>query len=164
MITSFKVFNDEAALGRPIWTAPSIDLDYTDSVFSFEFAGLSYAAPGQLKYAYKMEGLHDWIETNQPIAHYINVEGGRYKFRVRAASRHGGWGPEASLTVNVTRPPWKTIWAYILYAIILLTSILLFLQYQGRKVAALRRMRRLDSLERGPGVNPVSSRPDSCPK
>lgn len=148
VLTSFKVFNDEYALDRPIWTLPDIELGYTDSVFSLEFAGLSYAAPGQLRYAYKMDGLHDWIETSQPIARYTNVEGGDYTFRVRATNRHGGWGPEATLSVHMNPAPWKTTWAYVLYAIILLTLVLLYLQYQARKVAALQQAHRLESLER----------------
>lgn len=147
-LTSFQLFNKEAILKNPIWTQPTLSLGYTDSVFSFEFSALSFAAPDQVRYAYKMDGLHDWIEANRRFVTYTNIDGGDYTFRVKAANRHGAWGDEAvAIQIQVAQPPWKTWWAYTLYGLAVVGVILAFLRYQARKVESLRQANRLQAVE-----------------
>ena len=148
VLTSFKIFNKEVGLGAPIWSNPSIDLDYTDSVISFEFAGLSFAAPEKNRYMYKMDGLHDWIETNRRFVTYSNLEGGDYVFRVKAANHQGVWGEaEAALSITMAPPPWRTWWAYVIYGLLVLGIIWVYLRYQARKVEALEQAHRLQTVE-----------------
>lgn len=150
VVSSFQLFNQEAKLDKPIWTSPELDLGYTDSVFSFEFTALSYGAPGQIRYAYQMEGLHDWVETNRRFVTYTNLDGGKYTFRVRAANRNADWNEEnmAAIRLNVASPPWKTWWAYLLYALTGLSVVFGYLRYQARKVETLRKTHRLQTVER----------------
>lgn len=147
-LTSFQLFRREASLPAPIWTQPQINLDYTDSVFSFEFSALTFAAPDKVRYAYKMDGLHDWIEVNRRFVTYTNIDGGDYTFRVKAANRHGVWGEEAvAINIHVDNPPWKTWWAYTLYGLVALGMLWAFVRYQARKVESLRQAHRLQSVE-----------------
>lgn len=148
-LSSFQLFGEEVDLERPIWTAPKVSLGYTDSVFSFEFVALSFASPDSIRYAYKMDGLHDWIETSRRFVTYSNIGGGDYVFRVKASNRHGKWNEEETLIdIHVASPPWKTWWAYTLYALIILSLVLAYLRYQARKVTALRQAARLQAVER----------------
>jgi ligand-binding sensor domain-containing protein/serine phosphatase RsbU (regulator of sigma subunit) len=148
VLTSFQLFNKEATLAAPIWTQPTLELNYTDSVFSFEFSALSFAAPDNVRYAYKMDGLHDWIESSRRFVTYTNIDGGNYTFRVKAANRHGVWGEEAvAMRIQVAQPPWKTWWAYSLYILVLIGILLAFLRYQARKVESLRQAHRLQTVE-----------------
>lgn len=147
-LTSFKKFNKEAKLDVPIWSQPKIYLGYTDSVISFEFAALSFAAPENNLYQYKMDGLHDWIETKRRFVTYPNIEGGDYTFRVKAANHRGEWGNEdIAVKISVDQPPWKTWWAYTIYGLILIGLILAYLRYQARKVQALQDAHRLETVE-----------------
>lgn len=148
-LSSFQLFGEEAELEHPIWTAPDLSLGYTDSVFSFEFVALAYAAPDSIRYSYKMDGLHDWIETSRRFVTYSNISGGDYVFRVKASNRHGKWSEEeTTVEIHVASPPWKTWWAYTLYALIVLSLVLAYLRYQARKVTALRQAARLQAVER----------------
>jgi hypothetical protein len=62
VITSFRIFNKAVPIGtnsvlnKAIAYADSLTLSYRDSVFSFEFAALSYANSHKNRYRYKLEG------------------------------------------------------------------------------------------------------------
>lgn len=149
VITGFQIFNEETSFAKPIWTMPDIDLGYTDSVFSFEFSALSYKAPGQIRYSYKMDGLHDWVETNRRFVTYTNLDGGDYVFRVKASETLNEWGDaQAVLKITVASPPWKTWWAYMIYGLIGLGAAFGYMRYQARKVESMQQAHRLESVER----------------
>ncbi|MFQ6676418.1 MAG: two-component regulator propeller domain-containing protein [Fidelibacterota bacterium] len=136
VITDFQIFNEsvpvgEMADGRSILQShisetDEIDLSYEDDVISFEFAALSYAAPGNNKYAYKMEGFDkDWVYTDagRRFATYTHLPPGNYLFRVKGSNQDGVWNEAGtSLKITVTPPPWKTWWAYAIYVILFLTT------------------------------------------
>jgi len=70
VITSFKIFNKPVPIGpksvlnKAIALADSLTLSYRDSVFSFEFAALSYANFHKNRYRYKLEGFEPgWNEV-----------------------------------------------------------------------------------------------------
>ncbi|MEZ4764422.1 MAG: triple tyrosine motif-containing protein [Calditrichia bacterium] len=64
-MTDFKIFNKSVDLGKASHDVKNIELNYTDNVFSFEFAALDYNSPSKNHYAYKMEGFNkDWIQLH----------------------------------------------------------------------------------------------------
>ena len=140
MIVDFQLFNktvlpgEDSPLARPISETQEIELSYKDSVFSFEFVTLDYTIPEKNRYAYKMEGFDsDWIETSaqKRFATYTNLNGGRYTFRVKGANSDGIWNEEAAaIRMIINPPPWKTWWAYSLYVVVLLGTILGYVRYK----------------------------------
>jgi len=83
----------------------------------FRYVGLSYTAPRQVRYKYKMEGLDDqWSPvTKQRRATYSNLPSGSYTFKVKAANSDGVWSEEAaSYSFSITPPFWRTSWFYAL--------------------------------------------------
>ena len=68
VITSFKVFNKPVPIGpksvleKAIPYAGSLTLSYRDTVFSFEFAALSYGNSHKNRYRYKLENFDRWLE------------------------------------------------------------------------------------------------------
>lgn len=150
VLTRFQLFNEEGGLERPIWTQPAIDLGYGDSVFSFEFAALSFAGSERNQYSYKLEGLHDeWITSDRNFVTYTNLDGGDYVFKVKAANRHGVWNEEPiSVSVHVDPPPWKTWWAYTIYVLLLASIVLAVLRRQQKRMAELQMQNRLQEVER----------------
>lgn len=125
-ITKFFKFNEEVALGRPIPAVESLSLSWRDSVVGFEFAVFDFAAPAKNRFRYRLEGFDtQWLES---VGHnhvtYTNLDPGEYVLRVQGANRHGIWSEnEATLTIEVAPPPWRTWWAYALYV---LTALALF--------------------------------------
>ncbi len=120
VLTGFQIFNEDVPIGpdsalhEQINDAEEIVLTYDQRVFSFEFAGLSFTAPEQNRYAYKMEGFDDdWRTTGagRRFATYTNLDPGNYTFRVKASNNDGVWNEEGtSIRLTMTPAWWQTWW------------------------------------------------------
>jgi signal transduction histidine kinase len=133
VITSFKIFNKPVPIGaksilrKAISYVDSLTLSYRESVFSFEFAALSYGNSHKNRYRYKLENFEPgWNEVGnkQRLATYTNLDPGKYVFRVQGSNSDGVWNEEgASLTIVITPPWWRTTWFLVLCAILILVSL-----------------------------------------
>jgi diguanylate cyclase (GGDEF)-like protein len=151
-ITDFRLFTQKVAihgadnlLEKVITQTDSITLDYTQSMISFSFAALNYRDTEKNQHAYKLEGFdNDWREVgNQRTALYTNLPAGTYQFRVKASNNDGVWNEQGrSIQVIVLPPPWKTWWAYSIYAATVIGLLLLFVRSQHQKVLIARKISR----------------------
>ena len=139
---------DGFKIDTPIEYLDELVIGHRDYVISLEFAGLHYADPMRNQYQYKLEGLHqDWIETDASnrVATFTNLAPGDYVFRVRAANKDGIWSlpeDEVALSIRVNPAPWLSWWAYTLYTLFIVGTILWFIRY--RTQAAVKRSRELE--------------------
>lgn len=127
-----------AQLGNRIVRVPARDgtlaMNRSDHVLRLEFAALDYAAPRRNRYSYRLRGFDDnWVEAGtEHAATYTNLEAGRYRFEVRAASRDGRWTTEPTgLALEVLPPWWASTPARIGWGLALLG--LLALAWQARQ-------------------------------
>jgi ligand-binding sensor domain-containing protein/uncharacterized membrane-anchored protein YhcB (DUF1043 family) len=114
IISSIKIFDREIPPGDG-----SFKLKHTENSLSFEFAALSFYHNQDNRYAYKMEPLNsEWIFCNdRRFVSYSNLEPGEYIFRVKACNSDGVWNEAGTqLSITITPPWWKTVWAKILFA------------------------------------------------
>jgi signal transduction histidine kinase/ligand-binding sensor domain-containing protein/DNA-binding response OmpR family regulator len=131
VITAFKKFD------KPYSFSSEINLPNYENFISFEFAALSYISPERNQYAYMMEGLDkDWVYAGtRRYASYPNLNPGEYVFRVKGSNNDGIWNETgASILIIITPPWWKTIWAYILYAILILSAIYITWKMQVKRI------------------------------
>ncbi len=109
-VTQFKIFDeDQSELLRD----SIVYLSYTQNFFSFEFSSLSFVAPSNNLYAYKLEGLEsDWVQTkNKRFARYTHIDPGNYVFRVKGTNNDGVWNEQgASIRIIISPPWWSTMW------------------------------------------------------
>ena len=143
VLTDFKIFADTIAVGGPdkllkstVNRTDAIELDYTRSMFVFSFSALNFRDTAKNKYAYKLEGFDkDWMDAgSQRVAKYTNLNAGTYVFKVKGSNNDGVWNEEGkSITIIQLPPPWKTWWAYTLYALTLLGVVVWFIYQQRRK-------------------------------
>lgn len=138
VLTDLKIFNKSVQInayknGREILKESitltnKIKLDYTDNVFTIEFAALDYVLPGKNKYKYKLEGFDkDWILTSLKAVTYTNLDPGTYIFKVNGSNNDGIWNDKGKELIIVIEPPlWRTNAFYIfalLFAIGLVYAI-----------------------------------------
>jgi signal transduction histidine kinase/ligand-binding sensor domain-containing protein/DNA-binding response OmpR family regulator len=125
-------------LGSSIIETKQIELNHNDKVISFEFAALDFHMPSKNKYAYKLEGFDkDWNYTNasRRFVTYTNLDPGDYTFRVKGTNNDGYWNEEgASLKLIILPPWWQTTWAYLAYALIILSTIYFTWKLQLRRI------------------------------
>jgi signal transduction histidine kinase/ligand-binding sensor domain-containing protein/CheY-like chemotaxis protein len=132
LITGFEIFNRPAALTHPglfkepVESTRALTLAAADSVFSFEFTALHYAAPQRNRFAYQLEGFdQNWVGTDasKRFATYTNLDPGTYTFRVKAANKDGVWNATpAAMVITILPPWWKTWWLRSAVALLVLGS------------------------------------------
>jgi ligand-binding sensor domain-containing protein/HPt (histidine-containing phosphotransfer) domain-containing protein len=142
-LTDFKVFSDSVVVGGPdnilkktINHTDLVELDYTKSMFALGFSVLNFRDTAKNKYSYKLEGFDkDWLDAgNQRLAKYTNLNAGKYVFKVKGSNNDNVWNEEGrSVTIIQLPPPWKTWWAYTLYAFAILSLLGGFVFSQRRK-------------------------------
>ncbi len=127
VVTSLKLSGKEVNVGdktgllsKNINTAEEIEFRHNQSVFSLDFALLSYFRSDQNYYAYQLEGIdEDWNFVRTPSVTYMNLPPGEYAFRVKAANGDGYWTEQPlQLRIVVLPPWWKTWYAYLLYMLV----------------------------------------------
>ncbi|MDA3928184.1 MAG: response regulator, partial [Prolixibacteraceae bacterium] len=128
VITNFQLNNRDIEINDPnspiqtdISTLDHIELKYNQSSFSFEYAALSFLAPSQNNYAFKLENFEEeWNYVgNQRKATYTNLSAGTYTFRVKASNWDGTWNEiPKQITITIHPPWWKSTWALISYFIL----------------------------------------------
>ena len=144
VLTDFHIFNENIKIGNQsplkenITSAKRINLSYDQSVFSFQFAALDYNSPNTIQYAYKMIGFDkDWIYSGtRRFVTYTNLNPGDYTFQVRASNSDGVWFEDniASISIAIDPPWWRTVWAYILYGLIVVVGLLLIRRIEINRV------------------------------
>ncbi len=74
VLTDFHLFNKPVtararlAARQPIWVTDSLTLTHTQSIFTLQFAGLSYAAPEKNRYRYRLERSGNRMERGRQHA------------------------------------------------------------------------------------------------
>jgi diguanylate cyclase (GGDEF)-like protein len=97
-------------------------LSHSERNFSFEYALLAYAAESRIRYRYQLVGFDpqpsEW--TASPAKEYTNLGAGEYVFRVWGRDARGNVSGPETLSFGIRPAPWRTWWAYALYALALL--------------------------------------------
>jgi signal transduction histidine kinase/ligand-binding sensor domain-containing protein/DNA-binding response OmpR family regulator len=118
----------DSPLDRSIAFTDHIRLSSRQSTFSITFSLLSFRSPESNHYAYMLEGFDEkwnYIGTEHK-ATFTYVPPGNYTFRVKGLdSDLSEYGTEATLDITVTPPIWKTRVAFAVYALVLLSLVLL---------------------------------------
>ncbi len=146
VFTGFRVYNDpvepgpDAPLKESIHRTKKVELSHELNDFTIEWAALDYRSRAPFQYQYILERYDQgWVEArNQRSARYSRLAPGQYVFRVRAARPGEGWAAEgAAITITILPPWWRTWWAYSLYGLLMVGSVLgAGLAYRRRVIRA----------------------------
>ena len=148
VFTGFRLFNRPVtpgpgqAIEEPISVAKEVHLDYTQNVFSIDFAALNYTSTSKNRYAYTLEGFSDsWSYIgNDRTATYTNLDPGHYTFRVIASNNDNIWNSEGiSLTINIYPPFWNTWWFRSLATLLLFAAIIAWIRLRIRMIKTKKR-------------------------
>lgn len=105
----------------------TLRLKYNQNIFSLQVSSINYDYPSLILYSWKLEGFYDgWSRPGQEnIIRFTNLSPGQYTLRVRAISNEDRRVvlEERSMEIVIEQPIWLSVWALILYAIIILSLV-----------------------------------------
>ena len=157
VITDFFLFNKRLSVGSPdspltksITCAEEMELDADQNSFSFQVAALSYQAPEMNRLEYKLEGFdREWYTVGRnSVINYSNLPYGSYTLRIKGSNSDGKWNEaERRLAIHIRPPFYLSAWAYAIYAVLVLSSLVGIVFYFRRRTMQKHR-RVMDNFER----------------
>lgn len=114
----------------------SLSLNYKQNTVTFEFDLNNYFYPRLNQYQYRLRGFDDTWRTVTQVnsVYFTNLPAGSYTFEIRAKTANSIWGEAVTAVFfTIAPPPWRTTWAFSLYALI---GLLLFAA--GKKYHAVK--------------------------
>jgi signal transduction histidine kinase/ligand-binding sensor domain-containing protein len=116
-----------------------IKIPFGHARFTMEYAGLSFTAPSEVRYRFRLDGFDkDWTDAgNRRSATYTNLPPGRYVFHVQARDKDGAWNlAGAELSFRIVPPIYRKWWFLVLSFLMVVALVV------GLYLLRLRRLER----------------------
>jgi len=130
VVSEFQVHNvvvtpgdSSRILDKHIDATSEIVLAYDQNFISFHFTTLDYWNKQRTSYAYFLENFDkDWNYIGQQsVVNLTNIPPGNYTLHVNYSNKNNQWSPAPkTINIKVTPPFWRSAWAYVCYALMLI--------------------------------------------
>ena len=123
---------ENSPLTVPIDETSNITLQYNQNLFSLEVSTINYDRPSRILYSWKMEGFYDeWTKPSESnIIRYTGLAPREYTLKIRSILLDDGHVlEERSLGITIEPPFTQTIWAFLIYALLLLLVAFAIIRY-----------------------------------
>lgn len=136
-ITDVQVFNQSVIYNSTNkHDNDQLKLSYKDKMITISFSDMSFSAPQEVIYYYKLEGFdRQWNKAKgKNIATYTNLPSGDYDFHVCTGDTilHAN---SYKFTLTISTPWWKSLFAYFLYILALVGYSYAYIIYRKNKEA-----------------------------
>ncbi|MDX2171724.1 MAG: two-component regulator propeller domain-containing protein [Bacteroidota bacterium] len=131
------VFRNSKNFTQQIVEAKSpLNLSYDENDFTIEFKGINYNLLDNVFYSYRLVGLNsNWsIPSNETKAVYTNLNPGKYVFELSESNGKINFGKPISYTIYVHPPFYLTWWFKTLIVLIIIISVLTFIQLRIKNI------------------------------
>ncbi|HYV91622.1 MAG TPA: two-component regulator propeller domain-containing protein [Chitinophagales bacterium] len=144
VFADFKLFGRHLQMDTTIGYKKIIRLNYKQNFFTIEFSSMNLTASGENFYGYQIQGLSDSIislEKSKSIS-FTNVNPGTYTFKVWYLNSASVWNKNYSyLTLIISPPFWRTLWFYILCALLFAGIAYSIYNYRLKQILKLQNIR-----------------------
>ena len=144
VLTDIKVANSNIEIGgeeniidKNIYIEDTLHFNYKQNIFTLYYAALNFRNPNNNQYSYMLEGFdQNWFQVgNVRSATYTNLDPGVYKFRVRGSNDNDVWNDQGvSINIIVSPAPWRTWWAYLIYALAIMSGVTWYVYTQRKMI------------------------------
>ena len=150
LITDIKLNNqsvsisDQSVLKKPPYLTRVIELDYSSSILTIEFAALDFTLSKKNLYQYKLAGFNNqFIQSGTAnSATFTNLDPGTYTFIVKGSNSDGVWNDKETALTIIVFPPWYMTWWFRMILITGTSAVLYFMySYRLRKSIELQGVR-----------------------
>lgn len=147
---SLSLLGDEKKIYNLYGSNPKpIKLSYNQNFFTINFSVPEIEAPRRLHFSCRLDGMEQrWrdLGDRREVA-YTNVPPGKYKFYVRCTDNSGRWTSPSVVEIVVSPPWYKTVWAMLLWVILILSVIIAGI-YLYLRNQAIKQDNRIGEIER----------------
>ena len=132
---SIKIGAKDGILSKAISYTDELKLDYDKANFSIFFSIPSFISPSKNSYKHRLVGLDDqWTKTTRSSINYTIQKPGDYIFEVFGRNNDGIWNINPTfLKITVLPAPWRSWWAFVIYGVFLIVTILGFISFLKSK-------------------------------
>lgn len=137
-------FEEILVSGRELRPDRTYQLRHDQNFVQFTFTGLSYEAPDQILFEYRMRGLDEgWQFTGDRVIRYPSLSPGQYVFQLRAYNADGVMSSnQLNYSFNILPPFYYRLWFLFLILAATIGLILFSMRYfKIRKQVDIERMR-----------------------
>ncbi|MCI5056237.1 MAG: SpoIIE family protein phosphatase, partial [Flavobacteriales bacterium] len=116
----------------------NLELQHFMNHITIKFISIDWKTPDKLLYQFKLEGFEDeWspAATKKSVT-YSNLAAGKYTFLVKARNDDGYWSEPKSFSFVVHPPWWKTIFARIIFSVIVLLMLISYINLRTKNLKA----------------------------
>lgn len=105
-------------------------LPYSSNNLQFTYSSTNFLNENRNQYQYYLEGFEDsWSDwTSDTKKQFTNLYEGEYVFHVRSKNIYEEFGIESNIRIKILPPWYRTIFAYVIYALILVLVIWLIVK------------------------------------
>jgi len=121
---------------KNVSNSPCPVFQYKDRNIRFEFASTFFESESSTQYSYLLEGYDkNWSEwTPEPNIDYTNLDARQYTFKVQAKNVYNHPGSTAVFQFKVLPPRYKTLWAFLIYGILIFLSMFWIVKWRSGKL------------------------------
>jgi ligand-binding sensor domain-containing protein/two-component sensor histidine kinase len=137
-------FEEILVSGKEVRPGRSHQFKHDQNFVQISYSGLSYEAPDQVLYEYRMKGLDEgWQTTRERTIRYPSLSPGQYQFELRAYNADGIRSAKtADFSFNIMLPFYFQWWFLMLIALLIVALVLFYMRYfRVRKQVDIERMR-----------------------
>lgn len=132
-----KKYHGRVVLDRNMNYMDELELKHDENAFTIQLASSEVVVPQKSRFRYRLKGFSDkWLVTadGQPSITYTNLSPGHYTLEVMVIGREGVVSDAISrLNIVIAPPFYLTIWAFLLYAVILSACVYFYNRYMYRR-------------------------------
>lgn len=121
-----QLFNLNQQKAAELFNQSALTMPYSLNDVTLRFSSPVYEATGSTEFSFRLKGFdRDWSAWNKlTYKEYTNLPEGKYQFEVRTSVPGGGAGEMYSFPFEILPPFYRTVWAYIIYVVILIIIVL----------------------------------------
>lgn len=117
-------------------TDQSPTFDYQDNSIAFSYSLPSFENSDEVTYSYMLDGFNEeWSSlSDRKVKEYTNLPAGNFTMKVMAINDLGQTSEVATYDFTIKAPWYSTIWAYLLYVLVLALFIWLLIQLNTQRL------------------------------
>ncbi len=120
--------------GKLLKKDAAFTLSHKNNNVNFEYTAISFRSGGEMRYHYKLTGLDDdWRTTTENNLDYKSLPSGNYTLALYAVNKYNVKSDTITINFAVATPFWKTIWFYILMALVLVSTVVIIFNWRNTK-------------------------------